>query len=154
MTGFLTAVRSSIPGPCIATEINKEGCNVELARASQTKERLIIDFDQPSSHWSQSETRCDYLFLEDLPNAPSRVCPIELKRGGFSVSVVRSQLQAGVGIAERLIPLGIDVVLLPVLASGKVPKSEDKALKRATVRFRGNPKPINIVRIRCGARLP
>lgn len=157
MTGLVATVLSKIPEsctePCTATVLNKERCNIRLARTSSSGPRLIIDLDEPSSHWDADQgRRCDYLFLEEVLGKPSRVRPIELKGSSFHTSTVVAQLQAGANVAERLIPSRFDVDLQTVLASRSLPKSERKALGGASVRFRGKERVIK--RIRCGDLLP
>ena len=153
MTGLISAVRSSVPESCTATTLNKGRCNIRLGRVPQGRERLILDFDEPGPHWdANQERRCDYLFLEEIPDEPGRVRPIELKGNSFRASTVIAQLQAGANVAELLIPPGCDVDLQAILASGSLPKAERKVVLNATISFRGKARPMK--RIRCGADLP
>ena len=152
MTGLVATILNKIPESCTATALNKKRCNIRLARASSSGSRLIIDLDEPSSHWEADQgRRCDYLFVEEVPNNPNRVRPIELKSGGFDASEVKIQLQAGARVTERLIPTKFVVDFLPVLASGSVPKAERKRM-RDSVQFRNHYIPIR--RIRCRDPLP
>ena len=153
MTGPVATVRVKVPESCAVTTISKEHCNIRLGRVPAGGERLILDFDKPSPHWDANrERRCDYLFLEEIPDEPGRVRPIELKGNSFRASTVIAQLQTGANIAERLIPPGCDVDVQAILASGSLPKAERKVILNATIRFRGKAKPMK--RIRCGADLP
>ncbi len=148
MTGPLAAVRSQVPESCLTTRVSKEGCSVALREIPSP--RLVIDFDKRGSPLAPDARRCDYLLLAETSNRQVMVRPIELKRGKFDLSDVRSQLQAGAQAAETLIPQNLDVDFLPVLASGGVSTSE--RITRETVRFRG--KPSRVTRIRCRDPLP
>ena len=110
MTGLISAVLSRVPKSCTVTTLNKGRCIVRLGRTPAGGKRLIIDFDQPSSHWDANRgRRCDYLFLEETPNEPGRVRPIELKGNSFRATTVIAQLQVGANMAERLIPPRFDI---------------------------------------------
>ena len=148
MPGLLTAVCNLVPESCRTSRLRKEGCSIALQGTPSP--RLIIDFDKRGSPLAPDARRCDYLLLAETSNRQVLVRPIELKRGKFDLSDVRSQLQAGAQAAETLIPQNLDVDFLPVLASGGVSTSE--RITRETVRFRG--KPARMTRVRCGDPLP
>ena len=149
MPGLLAAVRSRVPASCLTTRVRKEGCSVALQRVSRS--RLIIDFDAPGSPLPPDARRCDYLLLVEMSDQPDLVRPIELKRGRFDLSEVKSQLQAGARVAEDMIPPEVVAELKPVVASGSV-SAHERITTRETVRFRNNDIPIR--RIRCGEPLP
>lgn len=149
MTELVAVVRSRVAQSCVVNRCRKDGCSVALPRG---RNLLIIDCDEPGSPFGPHDTKCDCLIFEESENGAGRAMPIELKSGRIRASEVIRQLQAGTSAIANLIPDGVTVQLQPLLAYGKIPKGERRALDKGTVRF-GSER-IGITTIRCGAQLP
>ena len=153
MTGVVEAVRGRAEKTCIKSGgLRKEGCSVSLQDAP--KPRLIIDFDKPGSPLARQQTRCDYLFVAQVPTEPGWVVPVELKRGEMDATEVVGQLKAGARASEQLVPGTIAVNFRPVAAvGGGIAKAQRNALRapRNKVPFRGTAEFVRL--IRCGGKL-
>ena len=153
MTGLVASVRGKLDEACVGSRrLRKEGCSVSLRDAPQP--HLIIDLDKPGSPLSQNQTRCDYLFVAEVPSNRDWVVPLELKSGGLDAGKVAAQLQAGARAAEKLVQSGRTIRLRPVLAyGGSMHRAERTAMKKKTnwVRFRDYSEPVR--QIRCGSPL-
>ncbi len=145
MPGLLAAIRSQVPVSCLKARVRKEGCNVSLEGIP--KSRLIVDFDAPGSPLAPDARRCDYLLIVEMAGRLDLVSPVELKRGRIDLSEVKLQLQAGVRVAESMIPRDVDAQLIPVVASRSV-STHERITTRETVRFRNNNIPIRQIRCR------
>ena len=152
MTGLVAMVRSRVNDTCITRgRIKKEGCLVSLR--GRLEDRLIIDFDKPDAPRNQNQSRCDYLFIENIPGESGWVVPLELKRGRAEASEVVQQLQAGAEIAEKLVDDNLNVRFFPVIVSGSMNMAQRRTLKKPASRIRFHGKQAFADRIRCGAPL-
>ncbi len=147
---MLESVRGKIDARCLRKQCRAGKCSISLKGVS--RQFVLIHMDSPGSPPSQHETRCDYLFigsLDDTDGSPWTV-PIELKSGGISASAVAKQLQAGADVADQIIPHNANTKFIPVVASGRLSKIEQRRLRNTSnkVRFRGKSEIIQ--RIRCG----
>ena len=79
------------------------------------------------------------------------VVPIELKGGDVKASDVSEQLQAGAKFAERFTPQATETVCLPRLFHKGIHRKERSQLQRASIRFRGEDRPIKTAH--CGSPL-
>ena len=80
--------------------------------------------------------------------------PLELKSSGIRAGKVSSQLRAGAGIAERIVPGASSIRFVPVAAhGGKLHRRRFNELAKPANRvpFRGKRYPIRL--IRCGEPL-
>ena len=147
---MMESVRGKLDAQCLRKQCRAGKCSISLKGVS--RQFVLIHMDSPGSPPSQHETRCDYLFigyLDDVGGNPWTV-PIEMKSGGISASEVARQLQAGADVADQIIPHNASTNFIPVVASGKLSKIEQRRLRNTSnkVRFRGR---LEIVqRIRCG----
>lgn len=147
---MMESVRGKVDARCLRKQCRAGKCSISLKGVS--RQFVLIHMDSPGSPPSQHETRCDYLFigsLDDTDESPWTV-PIELKSGGISASGVAMQLQAGADVADQIIPHGASTKFIPVVASGRLSKIEQRRLRNTSnkVRFRGRSEVIQ--RIRCG----
>ena len=71
---------------------------------------------------------------------------IELKGGDVKASDVSEKLQEGANFAERFTPETTETVCLPRLFHKGIHKKEFQQLRRASVRFRGESRPIKTAR--------
>ena len=127
--------------------MSRSGCQVRLERIAN---RVIVDMDCKDLPLAPDQTRCDYLFIGN----ENWVAPLELKRGRVDAGEVTTQLRAGAGFAERIVPTGADVRFRPVVAyGGKLPRSQSEALKRKGARIRFQGKEYEVKAIRCGRQL-
>ena len=153
MTGLVATVRGKLDEACVRSRrLRKEGCSVSLRDAPQP--RLIIDLDKPGSPLSQNQTRCDYLFVAEVPSKRDWVVPLELKSGGLDAGKVVEQLQAGARAAEKLVQPSRTIRLCPVLAyGGSMHRAERTVMKQKSswVRFHDYSEPVR--QIRCGSPL-
>ena len=151
MKGLVETVRGKVESTCVINRgLRKEGCVVSLRDAP--KPRLIIDFDKPGSPLGKHQTRCDYLFVAEVPNKLGWVVPLELKKGRLDASGVVGQLKAGASAAEELVPDTVTVNFRPVVASGgnKAERAELR-LVRNKVRFHGTAEYVRL--LKCGDKL-
>ena len=151
MTGLVDTVRGKVENACVKSGgLRKEGCSLSLQDAPQS--RLIIDFDKPGSPLRWRQTRCDYLFVAEVPGKPGWVVPLELKKGRLDASKAVEQLKAGASVAEKLVPDTLTVNFRPVVASGgnKAERAELRA-GRNKVRFRGSVEYVRL--LKCGDKL-
>ena len=115
--------------------------------------RLIIDFDKPESPLSQSDTRCDFLFIAEESNNPGWVAPLELKSGKVDASETIKQLQAGASAAEMIVPQNEAVRFRPIAAHRGIHRAELIKLrnKASRIRFRGSMEYVRLMS--CGSPL-
>lgn len=128
-------VAKGMPENCLATQCNKDGCNLSLNGAPRT--HVVIDLDCGALSIPQDQRRCDYVFVGEQ-SSTTWVSPIELKSGRFSVSKVLEQLSGGAGVADKWLPQGIALQFVPVLAHGKsIHKEDRRRLLSRTLNLRG-----------------
>ena len=153
MTGLVETVRGKVENTCVRSgRLRREGCTVSLQGAPQL--RLVIDFDKPGSPLERQQTRCDYLFVAEVPAKSGWLAPLELKRGKLDASEVVGQLRAGARAAEQLVPDTMPVNFRPIAAfGGGITKSERNELRanRNKVRFHGTAESVRL--IKCGGKL-
>ena len=150
---MMESVRGKLDDRCLRKLCRAGKCSISLKGVS--RQFVLIHMDSPGSPPSQHETRCDYLYigyLDDTDGSPWTV-PIELKSGGISASAVAKQLQAGADVAGQIIPHNANTNFIPVVASGRISKIEQRRLrgKSNKVRFRG--RSVIVQRTRCGTSL-
>ncbi len=134
MSELIRRVSREMPEKCQVKSCSKEGCSLTLKGIGKT--RVIVDMDCGQLDLSQDQTRCDYVFVGSHTKT-DWVVPIELKRGGVEASEVSSQVQAGAKFAEsKLLIDGENVRFRPVVAYGRVHRSQIEELKRQKYRIR------------------
>lgn len=142
-----------IDSGCLAEGCSRRGCAVGLEGAPSPYR--LIDLDHPDSPAGASATRCDYLFVGKADGgAGLHVVPLELKSSGIRAGKVSSQLRAGAGIAEHIVPGASSIRFVPVAAYGRKPhRQQMNELARSANRvpFRGERYSIRL--IRCGEPL-
>ena len=115
-------------------------------------QRVIIDMDCKDLNLPPNQALCDYIFFGTKEQDADKdwVVPMELKKGDVDVSEVAKQLQGGANIADQIIPQGASTKFIPVVASGRLSKIEQRLLRNTSnkVRFRGRSEIVQ--RIRCG----
>lgn len=127
--------------------MSRSGCQVRLEGIAS---RVIVDMDCKDLLLASNEPRCDYLFI----GSDNWVAPLELKRGRVDAREVTTQLRAGAGFAERIVPAGADVRFRPVVGyGGRLARSQSEALKRKGARIRFQGKEYEVRAIRCGRQL-
>ena len=147
MTSLCDEVRHRIPPNCIVTRCRKEGCSVSLQEAPEPF--LVIDVDKGAA--GADETNCDYILIGCADRA--WVVALELKRGNAEADTVVRQLRAGARAASRVIPPGVRLTFLPVVASGGIKRAQRDLLRRSSNRISFRGKKEYVRRIRCGERL-
>lgn len=153
MTSPLEHLDTRIDSGCLVEGCSRRGCAAGLDGAPSPYR--LIDLDHPDSPARASAGRCDYLFIgEDDGGAGLHVVPLELKSSGIRAGKVSSQLRAGAGIAERIVPGASSIRFVPVAAhGGKLHRRRFNELAKPANRvpFRGKRYPIRL--IRCGEPL-
>ena len=149
MMGAVAELTRVVPDCCHATRCDRDRCKVSLD--GTPPKRLIVDMDCEALGL-EDETRCDYLFVSE-EGKTTWVIPIELKGGKVgSVTRVANQLRGGAELAAQLLPLGLTLLFIPILAHKKPIHRQDlKQLRRENIHLRGRVRKIEIVR--CGAKL-
>lgn len=146
---MIDVIKKNVNQECIKEmKLRKNGCGISLNKLPQQK--LIIDLDKLNC--LENQTRCDFLFIAELPEKSGWIVPIELKQGEPRVSKIEQQLQAGAKVAETLVPRDANVKFCPVVASGEgVSKRQRRTLRDISIRFRDQTKAVR--RIRCEGSL-
>ena len=91
----------SVQVACLVRKCEKQGCEVDLARAPSPFQ--LIDMDHEHSPASAYRVRCDFLFIgtsSERAKCDLFVAPLELKSSGFRPSSVSKQLAAGAKAAD------------------------------------------------------
>ena len=150
MCGVVERLKDELPDSTIVKRCSAEGCTVPLRNAPTT--HLVLDLDHPF-FGLQDKVHCDFLFMSSECNGGDNwVVPLELKRGSPDVTEIVSQLQAGSGIAQALIPDEHMTHFLPIGAfGGRLHKTQWDKLRKSRVLFRG--KQYQLKLIRCGTPL-
>ena len=146
MTGMVEAVRDMVESTCVRSAgLEKQGCDIDLSGAP-TK-RLVIDFDAQGSPLGPRQTRCDYLFIGEVPNRPGWVAPIEVKNSEIKVNRVVKQLRAGAKVAEGLVHGQSPINFCPVAVARNFRRALLTELRkpRNLVPFRGRPVPVRVM---------
>ena len=138
----------NVPSNCKVIRCSKNNCSVLLKDVPT--DRLIIDMDCGDLRIPEESSRCDYLLITSI-GTEVWVVPIELKSGSFDGGDVAAQLQGGANFANGLLPSGISVRFLPILAHGPSRKENHERLRSATITFRGHTS--RPQKIRCGGQL-
>ena len=150
MPSPLEQIDQKVASGCLACACGKRGCDVELGDAPRPFR--LIDMDHADSPARSGATRCDYLFIaEGHGHTRLYVVPLELKSSGLNIGKVRSQLEAGARIAERVVPDAPSTRFVPVAVHGRrLPRKKIKDLFKSenSVPFRNDPYRIRL--IRCG----
>ena len=150
---MMESIRGKLNARCLRKQCRAGKCSISLKGVS--RQFVLIHMDSPSSPPSQHETRCDYLFLgylDDTDGSPWTV-PIELKSGGVSASAVAKQLQAGADVAAQIIPHNANTNFIPVVASGRISKIEQRRLRNKSNKVRFHGRSVIVQRTRCGTSL-
>ena len=149
MRGVVALVVNGVPGNCLATQCNKDGCKLGLNGVPEA--RVVVDLDCGDLSIPQHRKRCDYVFFAEEEDT-TWVSPIELKSGRFSASGVLEQLQGGIEVADKWLPRVIELKFVPVLAHGKsIHKEDRRRLLSRTLKLRG--KKSKAMLLRCGDQL-
>ena len=128
MTDLVEIVRNRVKNGCIAKRCKKDGCSVSLKCVP--KQHLIIDFDKPGSPFSQTEKRCDYLFVAKEPAGLNWLVLLELKKNKVDAKEVVEQLRAGVDKTHKFVPGNIKFKFRPVVAHRGIHKAEMDELRK------------------------
>ena len=153
MPASLEQVDQKVTPGCLACTCGKHGCDVGLGDAPRPFR--LIDMDHADSPARPGATRCDYLFIaEGHGDTRLYVAPLELKSSGLDIGKVRSQLEAGARIAERVVPRASSTRFVPVAVHGRpLPRKRIKDLYKSenSIPFRNNHYQIRL--LRCGDSL-
>ena len=153
MPSPLEQVDQKVKPGCLACTCGKHGCDVGLEDAPQPFR--LIDMDHADSPARSGATRCDYLFIaEGHGDTRLYVAPLELKSSGLDIAKVRSQLEAGARIAERIVPRAPSTRFVPVAVHGqRLPRKKIKDLYKSenSVPFRNGHYQVRL--IPCGDSL-
>ena len=146
MMGSVAELAKKVPDCCHTTQCNRDQCSVRLNGTPPN--RVIVDMDCAALGLN-NETRCDYLFVSE-EDKTTWVAPIELKGGKVgSVTRVANQLRGGAELAAKLLPPGLAIQFVPVLAHKRsIHRVDLKKLRKEKIRLRGSVQMIEIVR--CG----
>ena len=145
MSEVLNEIRIRVGEENLSTLRSRSGCGVNMTEAPSP--RVVIDADRAFPAHGMAGKRCDYvIFFCDTANNCLVAVPIELKGGDVKASEVSEQLQEGANFAERFTPETTETVCLPCLFHKGIHKREFQQLQRASVRFRGEGKPIKTAR--------
>ena len=153
MPSPLEQIDRKVKAGCLACTCGKRGCDVGLGDAPQPFR--LMDLDHADSPAGARATRCDYLFVaEGDGDTRLYVVPLELKSGGLNIGKVRSQLEAGARIAERVVPRSPATRFVPVAVhGGDIPRKKITDLFKSenSIPFRNDHYRIRL--IRCGDSL-
>ena len=150
MSEVLNQIRTRVGEENLNTLRSRSGCGVNMTEAPVP--RVVIDADRAFPAHGMAGKRCDYvIFFFDTANSCLAVVPIELKGGDVKASDVSEQLQAGAKFAERFTPQATETVCLPRLFHKGIHRKERSQLQRASIRFRGEDRPIKTAH--CGSPL-
>ena len=146
MMGLVAELAKKVPDCCHTKQCDKDQCSVRLNGAPPN--RLIVDMDCEALGLT-NKTRCDYLFLSEGDKTTS-VAPIELKGGKVgSITRVANQLRGGAKLAAKLLPPGLAIRFVPVLAHKRsIHRVDLKKLRKEKIKLRGIVQMIETVR--CG----
>ena len=145
MSEVLNEIRTRVGKENLSTLRSRSGCSVDMTGAPS--HRVVIDADRAFLAHGMIGKRCDYIiFFFDNANSCLVAIPIELKGGDVKASEVSEQLQEGANFAERFTPEATETVCFPYLFHRGIHKKEFQQLQRASVRFRGEAKPIKTAR--------
>ena len=149
MMGSVAKLTKKVPDCCHTKQCNKDKCSVRLKGAPPN--RLIVDMDCEALGLT-NKTRCDYLFVSE-GDKTTWVAPIELKGGKVgSITRVANQLRGGAELAAKLLPPGLEIEFVPVLAHKRsIHKVDRKKLRKEKIGLRGSVQKIKTVR--CGDQL-
>ncbi len=131
---LVNQVKQNVDGRCVVRRCRKNGCSLKLNDLSGPF--LLIDMDHENApKGSQSEKKCDYVFVGDR-GIGAWVAPLELKRGKLSASEVIPQLQAGAKMAERIVPNEGQIQFRPIaIHGGELHSDEYKRLRGTRIEF-------------------
>lgn len=150
MSEVLNEIQTRVGEENLSTLRSRSGCGVNMTEAPSP--RIVIDVDSAFPAHGMMGKRCDYIiFFYDTVKNYLVVVPIELKGGDVKASEVSEQLQEGANFAEHFTPEATETVCLPYLFHRGIHKKEFQQLQGASVRFRGEAKPIKTAR--CGSSL-
>ena len=141
MSEVLNEIRTRVGEENLSALRSRRGCGVNMTNAPSP--RVVIDADRAFPAHGMTGKRCDYvIFFYDTVKNCLVVIPIELKSGDVKASEVSEQLQEGANFAERFTPEATETVCLPHLFHKGIHRKERQQLRRASVRFRGEDRPI------------
>ena len=145
MSEVLNEIRTRMGEENLSTLRSRSGCGVNMTNAPSP--RVVIDADRAFPAHGMTGKRCDYIiFFCNTANSCLVAVPIELKGGDVKASEVSEQLQEGANFAERFTPEATETACLPRLFHKGIHKKEFQQLQRASVRFRGESRPIKTAR--------
>ena len=149
------AVRKKVDPRLLASRCKEGNCSVSLDQMSGKFALIHVDVpgDPPWSLAEKDKQRCDYLFVGGaVKRGYPWVIPLELTTYEEKLSdTIVKQLQAGAGIAERLIPKDATVRFCPILASLNLSRYTRLQLGKKWIKFRG--KRARVFEMECGERL-
>ena len=150
MSEVLNEIRTRVGEENLSTLRSRSGCGVNMTEAPSP--RIVIDADSAFPAHGMVGKRCDYIiFFSDTTKNCLVAVLIELKGGDVKASDVSEQLQEGANFAERFTPEATETVCLPRLFHKGIHRKERQQLQRASVRFRGEVRPIKTAH--CGSPL-
>lgn len=151
MSELVRRISKKIPPKCQANSCSKKGCSLTLDGIGRT--RVIVDMDCKQLDLRKYRSRCDCVFVGYHGEA-DWVAPVELKRGAVEASEVGRQVQAGATFAERnLLCSGEKVRFRPVVAFGRVHRSQTLELKKERYKVKFQNESYEIMLIRKGKPL-
>ena len=149
MNRLLENVRDKVDQSCFKSQCKKEGCSASLKGLPAS--HALVDIDCDALQPPETGKRCDYVYLDE-GEGPSRIAPIELKRGSVRAQEVKDQLQGGAAIAARWIPAHAAFQLIPVVVyGGSVHREELRRLRNAKISLHS--RKAQPLLIRCAAPL-
>ena len=152
MKSFVKFVRENVSDKCCTTRCRKPGCKVRLSQ--EPCSFVLIDLDHPESPRPNHGKCCDFLLFSKDDDGKEWVVPMELKRGKATTSEIVPQLQAGAGIAKKLVSNSADVEFRPVAAyGGGLTKYERRAFRKNNNKVRFRQKREFVRLIKCGTCL-
>ena len=151
MSKSVHVLKKRVPGCCLVTRCDRDGCGLSLQ--GTPPERVIIDMDCDALGIPDNQNRCDFLFVCKQNERTIWVVPIELKSGDVkSVNEVVKQLEGGAKKADAWLLQSAQFQFVPVLAHGKsIHKADLRKLRSQKIQLRGKPRKIALVK--CGDRL-
>lgn len=149
-TTAVDAIRAKTDPQCHADRCEDSGCSLSMSGAPSPG--ALISLEHPAAPVAFGQPRCDFLFVGGHDEDRPLVAPIELTIGKKSAFQFQRQIEGGVSVADSLFPSGTAFRFRPVAAyKRELPRAEINKLRANKVTFRGQDRPIRLVR--CGSNL-
>ena len=149
-TTAIDAIRAKTDPQCRVDICEDSGCSLSMSGAPSPG--ALISLEHPAAPVEVGQSRCDFLFVGGHDEDHPLVAPIELTTGKKSASEFLRQIRGGASVADRLLPSGVAFRFRPIAAHKRgLARGEIKTLRASRVPFRGQARPIKLVR--CGSNL-